>query len=98
MEGVMYAYFIANYSPFKSAPPSPKPAGSSAHPGALRRLIRSAVLGWQRQRTIAALQESDDYVLRDIGLHRDEIPLIVKRMQADTLPKNGSTSLKHQHA
>ena len=43
-----------------------------------------------------ALQELDDYVLRDIGLHRDEIPLIVKRMQADTLPKN--TSLKHQHA
>ena len=92
----MYAYFIANYSPFKSAHPSLKPAGSSAQPGALRRLMRSAVLGWQRQRTIAALQELDDYVLRDIGLHRDEIPLIVKRMQADTLPKN--TSLKHQHA
>jgi len=94
----MYAYFIANYSPFKSAPPSPKPAGSSAQPGALRRLMRSAVLGWQRQRTIAALQELDDYVLRDIGIHRDEIPLIVKRMKADNLPKNGSTSLKHHHA
>ncbi|WP_386284529.1 DUF1127 domain-containing protein [Sulfitobacter profundi] len=60
--------------------------------------MRSAVLGWKRQRTIAALQELDDYVLRDIGLHRDEIPLIVKRMQAETLPRNGSTSLKHQHA
>ncbi len=44
------------------------------------------------------MQELDDHVLRDIGIHRDEIPLIVKRMQADNLPKNGSMSLKHQHA
>ena len=87
----MYAYFIANYSPFKSAPPSPTPAGSSAQPRVLRRLMRSVVLAWQRQRTIAAWQKLDDYVLRDIGLHRDEIPLIVKRMQADNLPKNGSS-------
>ena len=95
----MYAYFIANYSPFKSPPPSPKPLGRScAKPDALRRLWRSAVLNWQRQRTIAALQKLDDYVLRDIGLRRDEIPMIVQRIQADDLPKNRSTSLKQQHA
>ncbi|MFG6539359.1 DUF1127 domain-containing protein [Sulfitobacter sp. CS16] len=94
----MYAYFIANYSPFRSAPPPPKPVGrTSGKPGTLRRILRKAVLNWQRRRTIAALRELDDHVLRDIGLRRDEIPMIVERMQADDLPQNRSTSLKQQH-
>ena len=86
MEGVMYAYFIANYAPFKSSPASPKLAGRFAsEPGALRRGLRAIRLSWQRQRTISALQELDEYVLRDIGLRREQIPMIVKDMQADDL-------------
>ncbi|MEX3314186.1 DUF1127 domain-containing protein [Sulfitobacter sp. PS-8MA] len=89
----MYAYFIANYSPFKPSRISPELTGSSTpKPGALRRVWRSISLNWQRQRTISALRELDDHVLRDIGLHRAEIPLIVKRAQADDLPESDGTA------
>lgn len=79
----MYAYFIANYAPFKSSPASPKP-------GALHRGLRAIRLSWQRRRTISALQELDDYVLRDIGLRREQIPMIVNNMQVSDMRKEGT--------
>lgn len=45
--------------------------------GFLRRLMRRAVQQWKRRKMIAALEALDDRILRDIGVHRGEIPSVV---------------------
>ncbi|NUH63940.1 DUF1127 domain-containing protein [Sulfitobacter sp. S0837] len=95
----MYAYFIANYAPFKSSPASPKPVGRfAAKPGALRRGLQAIRQSWKRRQTIYALQELDEHVLRDIGLQREQIPMIVKNMHANDTRRSGTTPLTAQAA
>lgn len=45
-----------------------------------RRWFKASALRWQRDRTTKALQNLDDRMLADIGLHRSDIPLVVERL------------------
>ena len=40
-------------------------------------LLRAPIKQWQRRKMIAALEALDDWVLRDIGIHREDIPRLV---------------------
>ncbi|MEQ5827853.1 DUF1127 domain-containing protein [Sulfitobacter sp. 916] len=91
----MYAYLL-NTSPYIRQPHQPRqPLRSEpARPGKLRRWLNSVVKHWQRQRTIAALQELDDRILRDIGLYRGEISHIVREMEADASARRTAGSAR----
>lgn len=45
--------------------------------GLLRRWLRAASRQWQRRKMIATLEALDDWTLRDIGIHRGDIPRVV---------------------
>jgi len=49
-------------------------AHRTADPGLVRRLAGGIVRRWQHRRTIAAMEAMEDWVLRDIGLDRADIP------------------------
>tara|TARA_R100000935_G_C2839237_1_gene170082 strand:- start:1924 stop:2220 length:297 start_codon:yes stop_codon:yes gene_type:complete len=79
----MYAYLLTYYTSFKSAHPVPRPRKPRATGlGLLRRGLCAAIRGWQCQRTIAALQQLDDQLLRDIGLYCSDIPKVITDMDA----------------
>ena len=49
----------------------------SENEGLLYRKMLQVFKGWQRRKTIAALDELDDWILDDIGLCRSQIPVAV---------------------
>jgi len=47
----------------------------------LPRWFRSAIRAWRRRKMIALLSALDDRTLRDIGIHRAQIPRVVDRFE-----------------
>jgi len=45
---------------------------------------------WSRRRTVAALSQLSDAVLRDIGIERGQIPAIARSMAAATVRRSGA--------
>lgn len=54
--------------------------------GLLRPWLRAAFRRWQRRKMIAALEAMDDRLLRDIGVHRCNIPRVVDGLIDRDLP------------
>ena len=48
-----------------------------------KRLIRVSVTRWQKRRTARALDRLSDWMLRDIGVTRGEIPRVVDEIFVD---------------
>jgi uncharacterized protein YjiS (DUF1127 family) len=53
---------------------------------AFGRHLTSAFRRWQRNRTIAALQSLDDWMLDNIGITRAEIPRVAAEVVGNSLP------------
>jgi uncharacterized protein YjiS (DUF1127 family) len=51
--------------------------------GVLGRMLASARTKWAARRTLVALGNLDDGMLKDIGLHRSEIESVALRVSAD---------------
>lgn len=64
------------------------PSARSESGGLLRRLVRNAVRQSKRRRMIGALHAMDDWLLRDIGLDRDDIPRLVDGLSDRELRMN----------
>jgi len=70
----------------------------------LPRWLRSAIRAWQRRKMIALLSALDDRTLRDIGIHRGQIPQVVDRFEDHELlrrrrsrPSPRTTRFAKQH-
>ena len=63
---------------------------------ALGRYLASAFKRWQRNRTIAALESLDDWMLDDIGITRAEVPRIAAEVVGNSVPSQ--TTLEQEMA
>lgn len=57
--------------------------GAGRLAASIKRLIRVTVTRWQKRRTARALDRLSDWMLRDIGVTRGEIPRVVDEIFAD---------------
>jgi uncharacterized protein YjiS (DUF1127 family) len=64
---------IPAYIHLPAETPATRPAGCAAAPAPLLRVLRTMRAWWDRQRTLAALEELDEATLRDIGVTRADL-------------------------
>ena len=57
--------------------------GAGKFAASMKRLIRVTVTRWQKRRTVRALDRLNDWMLRDIGVTRGEIPRVVDEIFVD---------------
>lgn len=68
--------FITREMIASNTPTAPR----SAEPGVIGRFMQRAARQWRDRRMIAQLQSMEDWMLRDIGIERGEIPAIVAQL------------------
>lgn len=80
-----WAWFLTGEQAVRDHHRRPAPRRDRAS-SALGRYLASAFRSWQRNRTIAALESLDDWMLDDIGITRAEIPRVAAEVVGRSLP------------